>query len=66
MRSKTPKSTGTRRMIELGYRPLQIWLAPEMRAMLHQAAEEEQLPDAAYAKEIITDHLIAGSLEPRQ
>jgi hypothetical protein len=53
-------------MIELGYRPLQIWLAPEMRAMLHQAAEEEQLPDAAYAKEIITDHLIAGSLEPRQ
>jgi hypothetical protein len=48
-------------MIELGYKPIQIWLAPEMREMLHQAAEDEQLPDAAFAKEVITNHLIAES-----
>ena len=31
-------------MLELGYKPLQLWLSPHMQTWLNQAAAEDKIP----------------------
>lgn len=45
----TSKKSGTARMLELGYTPMQIWLSPIMRKWLRRAAADEHVPQATFA-----------------
>jgi uncharacterized protein (DUF1778 family) len=38
------KQTGTRRMAQLGYKPVQLWLTKELHALVRAAAELDGRP----------------------
>jgi hypothetical protein len=59
----TSKKTGTARMIELGYRPLQIWLSPTMQRALEAAAAEERVAMTRVALSAISHSLAQRALE---
>ncbi len=51
------EKTGTARMLELGYRPIQIWLSPTMVKQLDAAAAEQNQPKARYVTEALSMRL---------
>jgi uncharacterized protein (DUF1778 family) len=51
------KKSGTARMIEMGYSPLQIWLSPSMRELLTDAAARLNQPMTRYALDAIRDRI---------
>lgn len=53
----TRKKSGTARMIEMGYSPLQIWLSPTMRKLLANAAAQLNEPMTRYALDAIHDRI---------
>jgi len=57
------EKTGTARMIELGYRPIQIWLSPTMAKWLAEAAAEQNQPKARYATEALAQRLAKRNLD---
>lgn len=57
------EKTGTARMLELGYRPIQIWLSPTMAKWLAAAAAEQNQPKARYATEALSMRLAKRNLD---
>ena len=51
------KKSGTARMIELGYLPLQLWLSPTIQEQLRTAAAEENEPCNRFALRTLTQAL---------
>ena len=48
---------GTARMLELGYKPLQLWLAPTNHRILTKLAEKLGMPKTRLATELINQGL---------
>lgn len=53
MKRKTSDKTGTARMKELGYAPMQLWLPPELKRLLEREAKRTNQPKTRYALEAI-------------
>jgi|HubBroStandDraft_1064217.scaffolds.fasta_scaffold552667_1 hypothetical protein len=53
IKKKNSSKSGTARMLELGYSPIQLWLSPLLRSLLKKAAAEAKQSMARYALEAI-------------
>ena len=60
-RTRSEKS-GTARMTELGYKPIQIWLSPMLAKMLDRAARMNDQPKARYVLEALSARLVADKV----
>lgn len=76
MANRPRKSTGTRRMTEQGYQPVQLWLSPQEVAVLKKACRQDhgrRIPLATFTRQAAlreAQHLLnqrqrdTGSEEP--
>jgi hypothetical protein len=63
MAKRTRGTQGTKRMLELGYKPMQLWLSPSMKARLSEAAAQVDQPASSFALEIIRNELARRAAE---
>lgn len=57
MKRKTSEKSGTARMLELGKKPLTIWLGPTLHSQLKRIAKEKATTMSGYALEQIRQAL---------
>jgi hypothetical protein len=57
MPDKPRKATGTKRMAELGYKNVQIWLAPQAWLDLQSLCWGTNTPMARYVHQVLSKHL---------
>jgi hypothetical protein len=57
MAKRTRGTQGTKRMLELGYKPMQLWLSPSLRQQLGQEADRQSKTAAGLAREIVQNFI---------
>lgn len=64
MKRTRSKKTGTARMTELGYKPLQLWLSPSVHTALAELAAANQTTMTRTTLAVLQHHLAAQTAHP--
>lgn len=60
MKRTRSKKQGSSRMVELGYKPLQLWLSPTMHELLTAAARKREITISRFCHDTISRRLAFG------